>query len=307
MDEIQMNDVEQILGNIYNEVYERNSLLNERSVPLSDEIYDYISKKYNIIGFAVANLFKALVNSHRLFSFAVVEANRKNRKAKIDGFVVCKADMIAGICAFYEDILIKLYSNEVHKKLPADKILIEAAPLAERYINTEIGRILNIVLNLKHCQTVLEKNIMQYGKHFQEKQLKLEMEKLNPESIFININPKHGASSESKQNKIKKPVDDKHNNDAESDIKLGNVEKSLAVYGVEFYTRVCFRNYQFSHMIKLVETEAISGNADLLTIKNLLQKERASADHDLKLQEYARDINELEKAINNKIKKASSS
>ena len=82
-----------------------------------------------------------------------------------------------------------------------------------------------------------------------------------------------------------------------------SIEKTLTVYGVEFYSRVCFREYQFGLIQKLIEDGHINERDDLMLAKKMLQKTRANSDQDLNLQKYAHDINDLEKLINEKIKK----
>jgi len=72
---------------------------------------------------------------------------------------------------------------------------------------------------------------------------------------------------------------------------------------VEFYSRVCFREYQFTLVQKLIEDGHIADSDDLMQAKKMLQKTRANSDQDLNLQKYAHDINDLERIINDKLKK----
>ncbi len=74
------------------------------------------------------------------------------------------------------------------------------------------------------------------------------------------------------------------------------------MYGVEFYTRLCFRDYQFSVMQKIVEEGMISKENDLKAVKTLLDKARQNSDNDVKINDYAKEINELLKTINLKLK-----
>jgi hypothetical protein len=80
------------------------------------------------------------------------------------------------------------------------------------------------------------------------------------------------------------------------------VKKTLALYGIDFYIRVCFRKYQFQHVIKLVEDSVISKDHELVQVKRLLAEVRKNADRDMKLQEFSIDINLLEKVINKNLK-----
>jgi hypothetical protein len=81
-----------------------------------------------------------------------------------------------------------------------------------------------------------------------------------------------------------------------------SIEKNLAVYGVEFYTRVCFREYKFPLMIKIVEDGLIKTREQMMILSKMIRALRSHADQDADLFKYANDINRLEKLVNEKLK-----
>ena len=302
-----MNNLEELLNGICGEIRKRNTERNMWAIPQSEEFFNDITKKYNLIPFAIPKLIKILVDSHKIFQFVVVEADRKEKIRRTDGYVVTEGNILKTLLEYYSDELVRAYSHEFSKKLGIDKIIKEFVPNMTAFNNTVVGKTANIVINLISLQSVLERNIMLYGHKWQEKQLALEIEQSDPLSAFIE-NEVAAARGEG----IKEPAPNgsakRRATDAEQfeEFKKNSskypLEKTLAVYGVEFYTRVCFREYQFELVQKLVDDKIINDKDDLLTIKKLLQRERANSDKDLNLQKFAAHINNLEKSINAMIK-----
>ena len=301
-----MNDLEELLNNICIDVRKKNTERSPRSIPQSDEFYEFCSKKYKLIPFGVPALFKILVDSHKIFQFNIVEADRKERILRIDGFAVTEGNIIKSLVDFYTDELIREFSDEFAKRYSIDKILKEFMPIINDYNNTSLGRVANIVINLMSLQSVLERNIMQYGVKWQEKQLKIEIEKSDPISYFLDLEDGGRTAQVSKREAlmpageagIKKTGERSRLKEFTSYSNKNSIEKTLTVYGVEFYTRVCFRDNQYSLVQKLIEEGVIREKEDLLSIKRLLQRERLSSDTDMNIQKFANDINNLEKSIN---------
>ena len=297
-----ITDIEELLDSIYNEIRERNSAASYQPVPLSDEFTKYLADKYDLIPFTVPRLFKILVNSHRIFSFNVAEEDLPKKILKIEGYVVAEGVIIKKLKEYYEDELIRLYSIEYNKKLSAESAIRDFIPLMGKLNNTQIGRTGNMAVMLGQIEIRYERNILEYSSKWQEKQMQLELAGCEPVSYFI-IDKEEGKEKNKKE-KVSRPVLKKNSepqniSDFEKYSRGNPIEKTLTVYGAEFYARVCFRDYKFSIIQGLIEKGMIKDRDDLLNIKKLLQKERSNADQDIKLQSFARDINNLEKCINN--------
>src|SRR3990172_5602559 len=149
-----MNELEELLNNISIDIRKRNTQRSAMSIPQSDEFFEHIGRKYTLIPFTIPKLFKILVDSHKLFQFKIVEADRKERIRRIDGFIVTEGNVIKSLLEFYSDELIKEYAHEFAKRHQLEKILREFIPKINEYNNTPLGKAANIVINVISFQSV---------------------------------------------------------------------------------------------------------------------------------------------------------
>lgn len=303
-----MNDLEELLTTIYIDIRKRNTERGLQAIPQSDEFFLQITRDYSLIPYAIPKLIKMLVDSHKIFSFPIIEADRKERIRRIDGFVVAEGNIVKALLEKYGDELIRAYSHEFATKYSVERIIKEFFPRLHEYNNTPLGKMANIVINLMAVQSTLERNIMQYGVKWQENQLKAEIATSDPISYFIDSKTDKTFSGDNTGNETEEQsprvTDAGKFEDFKKYLSKNSVEKTITVYGVEFYSRVCFREYQFSLVQKLIEDDIIKDKEDLKLVKKMLQKTRSNSDQDLNLQKYANDINDLEKLINNRIKQS---
>jgi hypothetical protein len=304
-----MKDLEELLNSVYIDIRKRNTGRSPQAIPQSDEFFDFIIKKYRLIPFAIPNLIKILADCHKIISFKIIEADRKERIRRVEGLVVTEGNIVKSLLESYSDELVKEYSHEFSTKYSVERIIKEFFPKLDAYNNTTLGKMANIVINLMSIQSQLERNIMQYNPKWQETQMKAEIEKSESLSFFIDqADTKPGPEEQNvvrtAEEKSQRITDKVKYEEFKKYISKNTIEKTLTVYGIEFYTRVCFREYQFNLVEKLIEEEHIWDKDDLRAIKKMLQKIRANSDQDLNLQNYANDINSLEKMINTKIKQS---
>jgi hypothetical protein len=299
-----MKDLEELLNSIYADIRKYNSNRSMRAVPQSDWFFDEIQERYNLIPFSIPKLLKILADSHKIFMFKIVDADGKERIRRVDGMVTTEGNVIKSLLGLFGDELVRAYSHEFSKKFSVERIIKEFFPKLDEYNNTLLGKVTNIVIHLMSFESTLERNISQYTSQWQEKQLKTEIEKCDPISFFIDSGGGSPLSAEHETvEKQRRAIDLPKYEEFKKYMSKNSIEKTLTVYGVEFYSRVCFREYQFTLIQKLVEDGHINETADLILAKKMLQKTRANSDQDLNLQKYAHDINDLEKIINEKIKK----
>ena len=303
-----MKDLEELLTGILADIRKYNSTRNQQAVPQSDWFYDEIQHHYNLIPFAIPKLLKIMADSHKIFMFKIVEADGKERIRRVDGIVTTEGNVIKSLLEYYNDELIRAYSHEFSMKYSVERIIKEFFPKLNEYNNTELGRIANIVIHLMSFVSTLERNISQYTMQWQDKQLRVELEKSDPLSFFVDGAdgspiPADTVTAASGQDASRRAIDSPKYDEFKKYMSKNTIEKTLVVYGVEFYSRVCFREYQFNLVQKLIEDGHISEKDDLLLAKKMLNKTRANSDQDLNLQKYAHDINDLEKIINEKLKK----
>src|SRR4030042_15162 len=240
-----MKDLEEHLNTIYIDITKRKTERSPHPVPLSEDFYDEIEKRYSLIPHAIPTLFKILADSHKIFSFTVVEADRKERIRRGDGFVVTEGNIIKSLLEYYGDELIRAYSHEFSMKYSIERIIKEFFPKLNEYNNTHLGKTANIVIHLMSFQSTLERNIMQYGQKWQENQLRIEIEKRAPIEFFIGDGmgkTETGRDDEDEvtPEKSRRAIDAAKYEEFKKYMSKNSIEKAVIVYGVEFYTRVCF-------------------------------------------------------------------
>jgi hypothetical protein len=305
-----IKNLEELLTSIFTDIRKYNSNRTMQAVPQSDWFFEEIQDRYSLIPFTIPKLVKILTDSHKIFTFKIVEADGKERIRRVDGMVTTEGNIIKTLLGMYGDELVRAYSHEFSKKFSVERIIKEFFPKLDVYNNTHIGKVANIVIHLMSFESILERNIAQYNIKWQEKQLKAELEKSDLLSSFIDggtavSNSEGGDSGRASSDILRRAIDLPKYEEFKRYMSKNSIEKTLIVYGVEFYSRVCFREYQFNLVQKLIEDGHISDASDLLLAKKMLQKTRANSDQDLNLQKYAHDINDLERIINDKIKKGS--
>ncbi len=280
--------------------------LNEESVPLTTEFFDYLTEKYNLIPFTIPRIMKMLIDSHMIVSFPVIEADRRTKARRNEGYVIADTDIIGSLIPVYEEALKNAYAQQFGKRYNIERIMQEFIPLLDKYNNTDVGKAATIVLNLRDIRGNLIKNAVKYNEKWQESQIVIELKKAEPLSYYINAVAKGMAGPEGNQDKNevreKRSGEQERAAELKKHAKRESIESTLAVYGIEFYTRVCFKDYQYTLIQKLVDQGVINKKQDLAIIKRMLQKERQNSDRDPRINEYATDINSLEKVINGKLK-----
>lgn len=303
-----MKDLEELLNTIVIDIRKQNCERGPGAIPQSDRFYDYLTTTYSVIPYTIPKLIKILVDTHKIFSFNTVEGNNKQQVRRVEGFVVAEGNIIKTLLEIFSDELTREFSHEFSTKYPVERIIKEFFPKLKEYNNTPLGRSANIVINLMSLQANLERAIMQFNPKWQEKQLKIEIEKAGGLASFIDgqisTRGKAGSAADNENEKTRRVTDTPKYEEFKKYLSKNTIEKTLVVYGAEFYSRVCFREYRFTLVQKLIEDDRINDVNDLLMVKKMLKKTRENSDQDTNLQQYALDINELEKAINQKIKAA---
>mgnify|MGYP001550211956 CR=1 FL=1 len=314
-----MEELKNLIDDIYNYIRAENNSKSTAAIPYSEDLYKTLAKKYNLITFNVPRLVNILVQAKMIFIFKVVEPDRKNKVVESHGFVVAEGNIITTLRKIYEDEFLKYYFREFNKKQSAKEAIEEFLPQLESHNNSPLGKNARIVIMLTHYEVVLEKEILNFSKKVQAKLLDDLLEDVDisefrskqKEGSEKKIVSNEINGKEDSQDRIKKSnelsnsrraVDSSQLHEFKSFSKNHSLEKTIAIYGIEFYTRVCFRDYLFDQMAHLVEKGVIHKKNDLMKLKRMLQQQRMNSDNDLNLQKYAAEINKLEKQINQRLK-----
>lgn len=311
---MKIENLRELIDSIYEDIKKRNSDANIYAIPNSDDFYNKLIKKYNLIPFTLPKLMKLMATSHIIFTFDLVEKDVKKKIKGIEGYVISDLATIILLKDYFENKFAEEFSVQFNKKIDPMKALKEFIPKIKDFNNTEVGKFANVIINLIHFESLLKKDPHEYSKKTKAEKLDKIIEESEDISFFVNENdnssqkgakpkkaPVKTATQGTNEHKSR-TLDSQNYSDFISFSNSQPVKKTLSVYGIEFYTRVCFRDYQF-HLIKqLIDEKLITKKNDFQTIKKLLKKVRTNSDQDLKLQEFANEINTLERIVNAKIK-----
>ena len=312
-------DFNELITTIYEEIKDQNNYLDKHSIPLSTKFHSQIAKKFNLITFNVPKLIDLLFDSHMIFKFDIVDEDRKKKIRHVEGYVAAEGPLLKKLITCYEHELEGLYTREFSEKAPMDKIYETVVPKIKEMNDTEIGKMGRIAIMLNHFLNIYEKEILKYSKKGQEKLLKENIKDYKLEDYISTGKVTEGKNNNKpeltkKAENTEKPktvngtapkrrvVDQNNYQDFQTYAETNSIEKTIAVYGVEFYTRVCFRDYRFDLIQKIIDNDMVKRKGDLLKIKKMLQLQRQNSDQDLNLQNYASAINNLQRSINQKIK-----
>lgn len=303
---MKFNDIREIITTVLKEIGERNTLMGKDPVPLSSQLFPALEKKYRLQKNRIPSIIQMLVKANMIFSFPVADSVEDGSSSAIEGYVVTKGDIIIKLRKRYEETFEKLYTDEFQRKVPAEKLVLEFSGKRQDFNNTPLGIVANIVVMLIHYQGVLERNILKYSEKTQEKEMTSLLATAGPLETFViscgDEIEEAPAVTDAPKETLRRATDSERSEEMRQISAGQSIEKTLKMYGVEFYTRVCFREYQFAHMQKIIDDGSITKASDLKSVKKLLEKERTNSDKDLRINEYAREINDLMKSINNALK-----
>ncbi len=302
-----------LVEEIYFEIEKRNSKADDNSIPTSRDFFSHLGEKYNLDESKIPDLIGILVNSHKIFNFDIVKEDKSSNIECEYGFVIAEITIVNSLAKKFEKELVRVYFEEFEKHLSPQKIIDELKYSIDKYNNTILGMYGNIALNLSSYEETLKsdysytRDARRYSVDWKEK--KFEKELNNAEEVDFYLKPRDSEEiKESKPVLEKKVIKKRRQVDKINDMEItinnmkNSMEKNLAVYGIEFYTRVCFREYKFPLMIRIVEEGLVKTREEMQILSRMIRTLRSNADKDINLNKYANDINRLEKLVNKKMK-----
>ncbi len=308
---MKFDSVQELIDKIYENIKNRNTHIGDFSIPHADTFYEELISQYNLIPFTVPKLLKILNNSHLIFTFNVVEKDMKKKLTAIDAYVVSDLGTIILLKDYFEKRFVEEFTVQFNKKTDSMIALKDFIPRIQEFNNTALGIAALKLINLIHFETRLQKEVSNFSKKKKAELLEAELQNCDPITFFISDTGKRQevkraepARSEAQKTESQKAriTDNESYSDFLFNSKSQPIKKTLSVYGIEFYCRVCFREYQFHLITELINDKIIMKAGEFLTLKKLLKKVRSHADQDQKLQEFAVEINTLERLINEKLK-----
>ena len=309
-----MSDItlDSLLGDIYYEIEKKNKQSDLSSIPASDQLFAHFIKKYRLDSEKIPELFEILRNSHKIFTFPIVKEDEQNNVREVAGFVLADLVIVKSLSGYFEKQLMRIYSEVININLPISKIKKSFPAISWDYNNTELGKIGNIVINLTTFEDILSRDYAyaresrQYSPEWKEKMYKKLIISSQTVSYYIQTREEAPPEpvKEQKKSDEAKPADKirvkrDEPSKPQSDT---SIERNVLLYGIDLFTRICFRDYKFSLIQKVIDNNLVKTRDDLLAVKNHLKMLRQNSDKDLNLQKFAAEINRLEKSVNDRLK-----
>ena len=158
-----INSLQELAQEVHAEIKIINSRNDLQCVPDTTELIEILTKKFGIIPFAVPKLLKILVESSMLFSFSLVEEDRKNKIRKIEGHIISDGPLLQIIKKNFEQKLAALFTKEFTRKYTPETAVKEYIPQAAKFNNTEIGRVGNTAVMAAHYEIIFNRKILSYS------------------------------------------------------------------------------------------------------------------------------------------------
>ena len=279
---------------IFRSIAAANTRENRDSIPLSDEFIMRMVSTLGIDERIVFELLRILRESHHILVMVIVKEDANRRIRRVEGYVDADFKTIHHLRDLHDKLLVDMYDETFKKRIMARQIVHELFPRVNQYNNTPLGQILNKVIMLEEFEKLISKHYAEYTDTWKEKKL----DELIGDNLSI-------LSPSAPEKKLKETVD-KQPQRAVDTVMAGDMSamgsrdslaRVLNIYGLEFFLRVHLRKYQFDYVQQIVEDGYIKSKADLLLIKNMIQKVKFNVDMDKGLRDRMDDLLKLERVV----------
>lgn len=312
-----MDISQKLLDELVGEVEKRNRELNAHAVVHSDMLVKFVSSSTGMPKDSVRTAIRILLDCHKLLSIEIVAEDEKRRVERVDGYVVADLPVVRNLNTFFQDLLVKAYETQFHKRMGSAQIKKELFPVIKSLNSTELGQIFNKTVMLGEYERLLEIEWQQYAPEWQEQKLaetalrygfrykpKVPVKITSEESATEPSGPvqaEGGAafSDLRSQRAVDSPDYDSYAQNEEQ----YPLQRILNIYGIDFFLKVKLRKYQFEYLRKAVDNRQINKKNDLVRMKEMLGKVKDSLYRgtDPVLKGYEKEIYALERSISHAI------
>jgi|GEM_PF-223366 len=315
-----------MLEQVFRTIETRNGMLNSQSIVHSDELVSQLSAQMGVTKDVIQQSIQLLLDSHKILHIDIVAKDEARNVDKIDGYVVTDMSNIRSLKNFFDSQLMLLYEKQYHRARGATSIIKELFPQIRTLNTSEIGQILNKAMMLGEYEKLIEKDYKEYSHTWQEKR----MSELGREKGFLyhsdieelNITARTAHRSEEKgedasfvpapsaQNaeeamasgaQWKRAIDTSEYQEFSDKKSKYPLNRLLSIYGIEFFTKIYFRKYEFAYIRKIIDDHQITSKSELLVIKGLIASVKKNLNIDPKLNAFRDDISALERSITHAI------
>lgn len=308
-----------MIEQVFRTIETRNSMTNSQSIVHSDELINQLAAQMGVTKDVIKQIIEVLLDAHKILHIDIVAEDTNRGIDKIVGYVIVDLSTIRTLKNFYDSQLMIIYEKTYHKARGATSIIKELFPQIRTLNTSEIGQILNKAMMLGEYEKLVEKDYREYSHSWQEKRmLEIAREKGfhyrtsgHPADITAETSPSPdtavkdapAADAEKTADTPASPEDGKRAVDTSEYMEFADkktkypLKRLLSIYGVEFFTKIYFRKYEFSYIRKIIDDHQITSKNELMLIKGLLAAVKKNFYTDPKLSQYKEEIFLLERAL----------
>jgi hypothetical protein len=303
-----MNLTHKLINDILLEVERLNKNLNPLAIPHSDVFIKQMLSTLGISAETARFALRMLAEAHKIFVMEIVAEDPQHNIDRVEGYIAADLVIVTNLKNFFQDMLCQIYEKQFHKRLLIHQVIKEIFPIIKSFNNTELGQIANKTIMLMEFERLAEKNATEYTDEYKENLLSKLAAKEN-----IAYQPKSGTKtttfgkptiidiSREPHGSFVRAVDTPEYQEFSEKRTKYPIQRILNIYGIDFFVKVSFRNYQFSQLRQIVEDRQITKKEDLTLIKTVLDKVKSNMYHDRELERYRDDIYSLERSVTHAI------
>ncbi|HOD14514.1 MAG TPA: hypothetical protein PLA65_09430 [Spirochaetota bacterium] len=289
-----------IIEEVYKKIIEHNAKANHEGIPHSDTFEKEIQSLMGIDKSEIEQIIKLLKDAHKIFTFEIIKDDPDNDIIRIDGYVETDLQTIRKLKNYFQKLLMDEYEKQYNKRLLVHQVVKDMYARPNFYKNTMIGQIGNKAIMLEEYENLIERNFTEYTENWKTNKL-AELIALAGDLLVAPKPPVQDPPG----NKRKpggapvslRAVDSPQYQDYSSGKSTQSLDKVLQIYGVEFFFRINLRKYNFDLLRQIVESGEIDRRADLVLLKDMIQKVKENFDRDPGLAENSEKIYKLERII----------
>jgi hypothetical protein len=295
--------IKKIAEEVFKKIIEYNAKGNHDAIPHSDIFEKEIQSLAGIDKGEFERIIKLLKDAHKIFTFEIIKEDKDNDIIRVDGYVETDLQTIRKLKNYFQKFLMDEYERQYTKRMLVHQIVKDIYARPNFYKNTLIGQIGNKAIMLEEYENYIERNFTEYTENWKSNKL-TELLAVTADVAIAAPAPSRPASPS--PGNVRKPggapvtmraVDTPQYQDYSSEKSGQSLDKVLQIYGVEFFFRINLRKYNFDLLRQIVESGEIDRRADLILLKDMIQKMKSNIGRDPGLAEYTEKIYKLERII----------
>ena len=283
---------------VFNQILAQNSKVGPDGIPHSDIFEKQIQALLGINALEINRIIQILKESHKIFMFEIIKEDNENDIKRVEGYVETDLQTIRKLKNFFQKLLMDEFEKQFNKRLLVHQIVKDIFSRGNFYKNTLLGQIGNKAIMLEEYENFIERNFNEFTDSWKAKKL-AELILKSENKLLGEITPADatGHEGESGSSPGKRAIDSPKYKNYTLDKSKQSLDKVLQIYGVEFFFRINLRKYNFDLLKQVIESGEIDRRADLIVLKEMIQKMKSNIGKDPQLLEYTERIYKLERII----------